>query len=288
MTTATKHDSTIRRRKGSQNALFCRLTSVALGAVLFSLMLSAPAVQAAVYESNLYVDANGHTSTITNNPAASASVQNSGSSSFYGPWSSSASANFDWAVGTTGFTVSASGYPSNASAQMSMNDKIYPAWVDNTNNTPLTMQFVFSVTGSYSTSNGNPANFSGWMLYADFFAGIDTPMGANVGFSQYNLASGSRSQTFDLTFNPATDHYIRVYEDMGAWFTPYNGQSATADFSHTGTIQIILPQGATFTSDSGVFLTGPAAIPEPETYAMLLAGLGLLGLAGRRRKQNGA
>ena len=26
-------------------------------------------------------------------------------------------------------------------------------------------------------------------------------------------------------------------------------------------------------------------IPEPETYAMMLAGLGLLGLAARRRKQ---
>ena len=30
---------------------------------------------------------------------------------------------------------------------------------------------------------------------------------------------------------------------------------------------------------------GVAAIPEPETYAMLLAGLGLLGFAARRRKQ---
>jgi hypothetical protein len=29
-----------------------------------------------------------------------------------------------------------------------------------------------------------------------------------------------------------------------------------------------------------------AAIPEPETYAMMLAGLGLLGLTARRRKQN--
>jgi hypothetical protein len=28
-----------------------------------------------------------------------------------------------------------------------------------------------------------------------------------------------------------------------------------------------------------------APIPEPETYAMLLAGLGLLGIAARRRKQ---
>jgi hypothetical protein len=27
-----------------------------------------------------------------------------------------------------------------------------------------------------------------------------------------------------------------------------------------------------------------AAVPEPETYAMLLAGLGLLGFAARRKK----
>jgi len=32
--------------------------------------------------------------------------------------------------------------------------------------------------------------------------------------------------------------------------------------------------------------TTVAAVPEPETYAMMLAGLGLLGFAARRRKQN--
>jgi len=37
-----------------------------------------------------------------------------------------------------------------------------------------------------------------------------------------------------------------------------------------------------------VFTGNTAPIPEPETYAMLLAGLGLLGLAARRRKQKTA
>ena len=34
------------------------------------------------------------------------------------------------------------------------------------------------------------------------------------------------------------------------------------------------------------FNVGVAAVPEPETYAMMLAGLGLMGFVARRRKED--
>lgn len=61
--------------------------------------------------------------------------------------------------------------------------------------------------------------------------------------------------------------------------------SASMDLSKTAYLKVVLPAGVTMTSSSGVFLTQP--IPEPETWALLVAGLGLVGLAIRRRSQLG-
>lgn len=46
---------------------------------------------------------------------------------------------------------------------------------------------------------------------------------------------------------------------------------------------LYLPAGVTFTSSSGVFLSNVAVVPEPEAWALLLAGLGLVGWVTRRR-----
>ncbi len=56
---------------------------------------------------------------------------------------------------------------------------------------------------------------------------------------------------------------------------------ATVNAANTATLQMILPAGATFESTSGVFLTAP--IPEPHTWALMLAGLGLVAAIARRR-----
>ena len=57
--------------------------------------------------------------------------------------------------------------------------------------------------------------------------------------------------------------------------------------------QLLLPEGdanysaiADYKDEMGFGQLGytiTAAVPEPETYAMLLAGLGLIGVAARRR-----
>lgn len=45
------------------------------------------------------------------------------------------------------------------------------------------------------------------------------------------------------------------------------------------------PVGGAFTTDTAATVTSAAAVPEPETYALMLAGLGVVGAIGRRQKR---
>jgi hypothetical protein len=66
--------------------------------------------------------------------------------------------------------------------------------------------------------------------------------------------------------------------NLGLQAGSYQGIS---DFSHTAKLSIDAPD-MTFTSESGYLLS---PVPEPETYAILLAGLGVIGVVARRRNK---
>jgi hypothetical protein len=96
------------------------------------------------------------------------------------------------------------------------------------------------------------------------------------------------------TAGPSGWHFTGIYTLTGAaqalGVSSSLGVSAAGGeslFGHTAAMTFLLPDNVTFTSHSGTFLsalTPSTAVPEPATWAMMLAGFGLVGSALRRRQ----
>lgn len=77
---------------------------------------------------------------------------------------------------------------------------------------------------------------------------------------------------------------------FGAGLSAYAQFGNTAEFSNTGKLYLRAPGGVTFASTTGNFLSAAApiftsAVPEPSSYALLLAGLATIGLAIQRKRR---
>lgn len=74
---------------------------------------------------------------------------------------------------------------------------------------------------------------------------------------------------------------IRLSGQTGAFLSG----DATVDAMNTAKVGFTLPQGVTFTSRSGVFLSAVGTVPEPSTWAFMVIGFGLVGAAIRCRRK---
>lgn len=164
----------------------------------------------------------------------------------------------------------------------------------------------FSVTGSAAGSftSGGTTFYGGvidsisYTLYGYNGTGSFTPTSAPVpsitlgtgtlvsGSFSGTIAGGkvtSASSSIDVTFTPTTEG-----ADFFVGPNPFY-HLAQASFSNTS-LQIAsnLPVGFTVTQGGGSINFVAAPVPEPETYAMLVAGLGVVAtMVVRRRRRNG-
>lgn len=152
---------------------------------------------------------------------------------------------------------------------------------------------AFSLTTHSAEANLDGITFSGTMRLISTSVGNDPP------FNAYDEAD-----FFYLLGNPALGSG-RVFEagNFDPSLQPSGNPGNTGDFAFTGYIGSLHPNGfvplnaAAFTTSSiaggpldpaTITLGGTPPVPEPSSWAMLLAGLGALGLGARRRKQPAA
>jgi hypothetical protein len=165
---------------------------------------------------------------------------------------------------------------------------------------------TFSVLGGGSNQIAVVAHLDGTIgSFANFSSISGLSYNLNFGQSYFHFVSQGTQAGFTVSTGPVTDwdsysltNVTATGFDFTGLVTVSNGQTLSVahrlnlacqegvdcDFSRTGTIALQLPSGVSFTSASGVFLTstGGGAVPEPASWAMLVAGFGLVGNAMRR------
>jgi hypothetical protein len=172
--------------------------------------------------------------------------------------------------------------------------------------------FIFSTSGTIAgdctnceANVGNSyqidsVSFSGFQMRAS--AARTRSTGWLVTTSQFDTSgfdlnpSASDSESGDtvsglLSFDAALalGHTFRLTANLSgnAHLTGVNDPSAflTVDSGDTALFNILLPAGYTLTAEPShyPFLTTAILVPEPSAYALMAVGLGLVGLAARRR-----
>lgn len=157
--------------------------------------------------------------------------------------------------------------------------------------------------GSFALGDPNYAGVNNSLVFNfggsfSYYFGGNTNAGSDFGYasplldaySSYSFSNETPSG-FDFTGILHVTDGERVKMFMGLYL---DCSYANCDFGNTARIGLSVPEGTTYTSDSGVFLTAAvppgtvAAVPEPQTWMLMAAGLmAVLGVGGRIRRIEG-
>jgi hypothetical protein len=143
---------------------------------------------------------------------------------------------------------------------------------------PYEVTLELDVNGSISTSGGAAS------ASANSFLEFGAPPSVS---RRYEI--GPINDTLSITrtvSGPSVDLGVDAFLTFNV-FRVDPGATVTGDLGNTAFLRLILPdQGVTLASSASGTFGVPIPIPEPETYALMVAGLVLVGAAARRRHRS--
>lgn len=167
---------------------------------------------------------------------------------------------------------------------------------NNSNATPVLLGIIWRVDGMVALDTVSNGSCCFDITYQGILGGA-----VNYHFSE-DVNNGVTANTLQVTGYNSSSTQNPPAGDIGGIVTAFyqlqpgqnqlpfgmdlsmGGGYGLADFSHTLQISLNLPQGVTYTSESGAFLTAPPApTPEPSTWVPMLAVLAVLAFRKFRR-----
>ncbi|KAA3652365.1 MAG: PEP-CTERM sorting domain-containing protein [Proteobacteria bacterium] len=135
------------------------------------------------------------------------------------------------------------------------------------------------------TLTGHQTGTAGYQLDIALYDVNDISLGNPLWLATDTRSSAGRQMvTVNDTFMSTFDFEYGKQYGLVARFSVDASDGGVADFSNTTRFALASAPGVRLHSQAGIDYGITAAVPEPESYAMLLAGLGLMGLIAHRRR----
>ncbi|MCL2590938.1 MAG: PEP-CTERM sorting domain-containing protein [Betaproteobacteria bacterium] len=160
----------------------------------------------------------------------------------------------------------------------------------NTNKCDLTAKLNLTAKGTgYVTKTDYPTSdatltVGAAYLYAQYVLGgsygDQVPFNNSIGWTQLTYADSNPSKGAWTSSDPYLKSLLAINPDKNYWLADYDPTKFYTEIGGYSVFVLNLYSGKTAVGNM-LFLS---AVPEPETYAMLLAGLGVVGIVARRRR----